>query len=110
MDIGTLNKSAGFRGLLSGWGWTLFSGAIFGLLIYLTLLPFPHRPASIHLGANGCDLLREDGFTLASRPSGCVLHGAYRDGKASGFMSLRQGDNEIEIRLSEITAVRRESR
>jgi len=57
MHIGVLNKPAGLRSLLSGWGWPLFAGAIFGLLIYLTLLPFPHRPASIYLSANGCDLL-----------------------------------------------------
>jgi len=110
MFAGILNKPAGLRGFLSGWGWPLASGAVFGLLIYLVIQPFPHRPAAITFSANGCEVLREAGFSVEPRASGCLLHGAYREGTTPGFMSIRKGDSEIQIRLSEITAISRESR
>lgn len=110
MFAGILNKPVGLRGLLFGWGWPLASGAVFGLLIYLLVLPFPHRPAAINLSANGCELLREAGFSVEPRSSGCLLHGAYREGTTPGFMSIRQGDIEIQIRLSEVATIRREGR
>ncbi|MDP2787006.1 MAG: hypothetical protein Q8O79_02885 [Pseudomonadota bacterium] len=110
MLIDVLNKPTGLRGLLSGWGWPLFSGAIFGLLIYLALLPFPHRSAAIYLGASGCMTLREAGFSVEPRPSGCLLDGAYREEGIPGFISIRQGEGEMQIRTSEIMAIKHKGR
>lgn len=108
MRTGVLSISTRLHDLPFGWGWPLASGAVFGLLIYLLILPFPHRPAAINLGADGCELLREAGFSVKPRSSGCLLRGAYREGTTPGFVSIRQGEVEIQIRLSEITTIQRE--
>jgi len=103
------NPSTPWFARFFGWGWPLFFGMSTGLLIYLTILPFPHHPSTRYLSANACALLRDAGFTISSRPSACLLHGAYRDGTTTGFISVRQGDVKIQIRLSEVMAIRRES-
>ena len=113
MFSGILNKPADHNGLLKQW-WPLLSGAGFGLLggmlIYLLIAPLPHRPGIVHLGTVGCDVLRNAGFAVEPQANTCLFRGTYRESSIPGFISIRQEDRELQLSLSEVTAIMRVNR
>ena len=77
------------------------------MLIYLFIAPLPHRTAIIHLGTVGCDVLRNASFAVEPQANACLLHGAYQEGNIPGFVSIRRGKRELQLSLSEVTAILR---
>lgn len=107
LPIGSRPRSPAF---FATWGWPLFYGAMAGVLVVMAILPFPHQSAVLHIGANGCALLRAEGFRAEPRAEGCLVRGGYRDVDPPGFISLRQGEREILVHSGMITAITREPR
>lgn len=81
-----------------------------GVLVVMAILPFPHQSAVLHLGSNGCALLRAEGFHTEPRAEGCLVRGDYRDIDPPGFISLCQDKCEILLQGGMITAIMREPR
>lgn len=93
------------RNFSSTWGWPLFYGAMTGLLIFLLLIPFPHRRATLYLDEQGCEVLRKEGFTAEQRTAGCLVRAAWRKAETHGFISLRQDGRELILSQSYIVGI-----